>query len=142
MVNHLFCPKHGVPIGLKGSWCPEVPLASDLVSDLKSLRSPSLCGTGRVRNALAGNWAPALEAMNGWLPCQAGSLQSVQKVRPVMKGELLGAELPGAVWEAALINLPWPLSILLPPEPWAPLPGRGGTQVPGSAPEFRWHRPH
>lgn len=57
-------------------------------------------GTGRVRNAVAGNRAPVLEAMNGWLPCQAESSQPVQKVRPVIKGEPSGAELPGAVSEA------------------------------------------
>lgn len=41
MANHLFCPKHSVPIGMEGSWCPEVPSASVLVSDLRSLRTPS-----------------------------------------------------------------------------------------------------
>jgi hypothetical protein len=78
----------------EGSWCPQDSLATlSLLGVVPHLEQ------GRKELVLA------LDDMNGWLPHKAGLSRPVQKVPPAMKGELLGAEWPGAVAEAACLTL-------------------------------------
>lgn len=107
-----FCPKHSAQMGMKGSWCPETPSASDLACEPESPRSPSPPGTGGLRitphpPSHAPLLPPAIAAhLQRWKNqcgcfCQAGSSQLVQQVQLAMKGELLGAPSPRVVSEAA-----------------------------------------